>query len=1063
MSNLTPPASDSPSCLGLPPRPYPGLRAFEREEWPVFFGRETMAEAIMRRLQRNRLVVVHGSSGSGKSSLIFAEVLPQLQRRRHRQGTRLAIVSMRPGSTPLRTLAATLHGLAADVGVRTNRATVGAPNFADLRIILARGGLAAAGLEDFVAAAGFDQLCLYIDQFEELFRYTRETDSDEARLFAEVLVGLAVRDPEDMDSDETAAESGLETLPAEAPRSSDGPCVVLPRICAVVTMRSEFFGDCARYPDLAEVVNRTQYLLPQMKRPDLLRAIREPAAAFGGSVAWELADRLVRDAAREKDPLPLVQHALMRLWNKHAPHLSLEHYEDEWKTASPGDDGEWVFRSGLSQMLAKHANEALAKAVENDQERSAVAQHLFRALTDIDREGRGVRREQRLNRLRAVADPAGTLLVPILDELRADGVSFLRPSTAERPTLDESHDIDIVHEALIRSWPRLANSSADQEGRPHGWLHREFQEGLAWRALAARALEFKKDHQLVLPPATMDLRWPWFEEVRRRPAWALRHLITTEPGLPIERQPEWLRVTELMEASNEASIKHRNLLGHETKLRVEAQHTAAAEEQRRLEAEHAAVLEEEGRREAQTVARDEQLKRAEAERREAVLRLERNRRLIPALLALLAIVLALLAFVVFLWFQASSERDEAQLLRAQANTAKQKAEDALKNANMAALDAQNASEQAQRNADQRLADFASDVQKALPFASSAVSEVIKRYLPDQGTSQALADAVAETPSDAAQQIAKKVEDNSPAPQRGVDGFMWIGSEKAPRLASLNDGAAVDPAAVQPGGQYRVTSPTVLRQDMPTEDTYRTATNIGFVTVNSLVQVLGSPRDYQRPSGTQYWARLRVQPAENQIAAGYRATALDALLSHQIEPALKALADAGAASLLNRLKEVAGTLPQPADNASLSSAQAKPWDKLYKTLAGDKKFLDDVPSDLVNRLTATIGTVPLEQGTIWFQFSGASREDAQKIAADLQLKNYLVPGEERRSMTTGLRSIRYFYAGDEPRARQLATDVRAILKELSYETGELVVQDFSTSPNKPRPGSLELWLALPQRP
>ena len=67
------------------------------------------------------------------------------------------------------------------------------------------------------------------------------------------------------------------------------------------------------------------------------------------------------------------------------------------------------------------------------------------------------------------------------------------------------------------------------------------------------------------------------------------------------------------------------------------------------------------------------------------------------------------------------------------------------------------------------------------------------------------------------------------------------------------------------------------------------------------------------------------------------------------------------------------------------------------------------------------------------------------------------------MKAGLRSIRVFYAGDEPRARQLATDVRAILKELRYEDGDLEVQDFTTSPNKPRPGSLELWLALPQSP
>lgn len=69
-------ALDALFRVDLPPRPYPGLRPFEKDEWPIFFGRERMADAIVAQLIDKRLLVVHGDSGCGKSSLIRAAVLP---------------------------------------------------------------------------------------------------------------------------------------------------------------------------------------------------------------------------------------------------------------------------------------------------------------------------------------------------------------------------------------------------------------------------------------------------------------------------------------------------------------------------------------------------------------------------------------------------------------------------------------------------------------------------------------------------------------------------------------------------------------------------------------------------------------------------------------------------------------------------------------------------------------------------------------------------------------------------------------------------------------------------
>ena len=107
---------------------------------------------------------------------------------------------------------------------------------------------------------------------------------DEAQLFVDFLVGLQENPPQ-----------GLH---------------------AILTMRSEFLGDCARFEGFAEAVNQTQYLLPQMERPALLRAIREPAALYDGEVTRELAEQLIADAGGGQDQLPLIQHGLMLLWRR---------------------------------------------------------------------------------------------------------------------------------------------------------------------------------------------------------------------------------------------------------------------------------------------------------------------------------------------------------------------------------------------------------------------------------------------------------------------------------------------------------------------------------------------------------------------------------------------------------------------------------------------------------------------------------------------------------------------------------------------------------------------------
>jgi hypothetical protein len=419
--------ADEPFTVELPPSPYPGLRPFEKHEWPIFFGRESMTTYVIDRLMATHFIVVHGDSGCGKSSLIRAGVQAQLEQEQARSGHQWITADMRPGDSPLWGLA---KALARGQGAQIER---------DMRRLLNRGREAAPALTQALRLTENQHLCVLIDQFEELFRFATETDEEEARLFTDVLVGLE--------------------------------CDPSPDLYVVLTMRSEFLGHCARFRGLAESINRSQYLLPRMERPALVRAIREPARLYGGELPVARADALIDDAGGGQDQLPLIQHGLMLWWK--------DVERDDTATAS------------LADLLSNHADDVM-QHVAPDEQRCRIVEHLFRALTDINAEGQAIRRPRTYGDLVRVTGSDAPTLKAILDAFRADGVSFLTPYGQEELT-DET-PIDISHEALIRCWRKIADAET-------GWLHREFQDGLTWQSLRVQAEGFQRNPEQVLSAA----------------------------------------------------------------------------------------------------------------------------------------------------------------------------------------------------------------------------------------------------------------------------------------------------------------------------------------------------------------------------------------------------------------------------------------------------------------------------------------------------------------------------------------------------------------------------------
>jgi hypothetical protein len=444
----------------LPLSPYPGLRPFQKAEWPVFFGRERMTDEVIGLLMKQKLLVVHGASGNGKSSLIRAGVLARLEQEHARSGVRWRTCAMSPGDNPLINLSKAFAGAAQPSG----------PNWIEFRRALNHGTQSAKAISRLLALGDGDRLCVLIDQFEEIFQNFGDTRHDQSTLLSEFLVGFS-----------ESAPDGLFVL---------------------VTMRSEFLGLCTRFAGLTETINRTQYLLPRMDTDGLLRAVREPALLYGGRVAEQLAERLIADARSSQDELPLIQHGLSRLWESAA--------------ASAGggpvlDLPDYIAQGSLSNLISDHADR-VADVVGGDTAGKRIVEELFRALTAINSDGHAVRRQQSFAELVAITGTTEDRLRQILEAFRQFGVSFVTPYPPA--PIDAETLIDVSHEALIRHWKKIADPET-------GWLQKEFRDGLLWQALRVQAESFLANPANLLSEATTEARGAWL--VGRNEAWARRY------------------------------------------------------------------------------------------------------------------------------------------------------------------------------------------------------------------------------------------------------------------------------------------------------------------------------------------------------------------------------------------------------------------------------------------------------------------------------------------------------------------------------------------------------------
>jgi len=392
--------------------PYQGLDAFDAAHSRFFYGRDGDIARMLQKLDKARLLAALGASGSGKSSLVLAGLLPRLAAGALPGSETWRVQVLRPGANPLAALAEAATLLSAHQAVHRTADELST----DERALDGLTGLILA--QDRKA----QRVVWVVDQAEELF--TLCSNEAQRRQFLANLVKAT-------------------TNPA-------GRAIVL------VTLRADFYGNCAQYPEFSRLLESNQYLVGPLDEDGLRRAIVEPAGQQGRTFETGLVETILDDVRQQPGGLPLLQYALRELWFRQEGHLlTLKGYRDA---------------GGVASALARRAD-AIYERLTADQQR--IARMTLLQLTQPQEGMEATRRRAALRQL--VPNQGSRQAVEAVVQQLVDA----RLLTTDRQANDEW--VDVAHEALIRSWGRL-RAWVEEDRSGLRLLHQAQDAAEEWRA-----------------------------------------------------------------------------------------------------------------------------------------------------------------------------------------------------------------------------------------------------------------------------------------------------------------------------------------------------------------------------------------------------------------------------------------------------------------------------------------------------------------------------------------------------------------------------------------------------
>ena len=405
--------STTESDLG--PNPYLGLLSFHAEDADRFFGRTDEISELLAKLRDlqiqsekkdgpSRFLPILGPSGSGKSSLARAGLIPELARNPIGSSRKSSVVVLTPGSHPLESLARVLAKIATNDPAPTQKTREFA---AELDLKNSRGeydGL--RRITDDIAAIAESHLYLLVDQFEEV--YSLCEDQDERNAFLSCLLHAA------------GDRGGKSSV--------------------IVTFRTDFLGETQSNETLNQLICKQGVMVPAMSESQLIEAIAEPAKRSKYTFDQSTIELLVRDAKGRDGALPLLQFALQRIWS------GLEKGVDAAQTYT--DIG------GLGGALAGEAQRIFDKELNEAEQK--IARRVFLGLVQL---GEGTRDTRR----RAVVEnliPAGQDPDSVEQVLRRFAKFDARLITLSGKqvvdsAIESNQTAEVTHEALFDHWAQL--------------------------------------------------------------------------------------------------------------------------------------------------------------------------------------------------------------------------------------------------------------------------------------------------------------------------------------------------------------------------------------------------------------------------------------------------------------------------------------------------------------------------------------------------------------------------------------------------------------------------------
>jgi len=514
--------------------PYPGLRPFNEDESIFFKGREEHIDKIISLLEKNKFLMLTGASGDGKSSLVYAGLVPNARAGFFKaRYNNWLVADFRPERSPLKNLAKSLAThFKQDAEVVEKQISYGFSSL--VKLYKSTPFYIDPNSEEWLNADEKGKrvlkrkganLLILVDQFEEFFTNPENYTNGKPSVQAQAVLNLLL---------ETAKISLAEDLP----------------IYVICTMRSDYIGQCADFRGLPEFIGFSQFFVPRLKRKEIHQVIEEPALLSGNKISNRLTETLINELVYGLDQLPVLQHALNQIWTITEPgqEMDLIHLAklaglqkevlpdkdkvefNKWFADVPGFKKLFYNKPSLDNVLNAHANELYERSREHynskynknisKEDAHFIIKTTFQCLTKID-DSRAVRNRMTLSEITAVIDKpevTADMVGGLVELFRMQGNTFLKPFITDDPLsakLNNDDILDITHESLIRNWNLLKQWAAEENDNRQAYL--DFHKQLE------RWLVNGKSKDYLLSAGPLSFFESFYQQCRPNKYWLLKY------------------------------------------------------------------------------------------------------------------------------------------------------------------------------------------------------------------------------------------------------------------------------------------------------------------------------------------------------------------------------------------------------------------------------------------------------------------------------------------------------------------------------------------------------------